>query len=779
MKKHLKKLVMYFVLAAMLLSTNTGISFYSVSATDENQITDEEDGYEAGIGFQTDNLTCRDGYSDKRETSDIKYKEWREEQKDPLQDEYNKRNIYYAGKAPEYNTKREIFVDNSEKTTRVCTGAVVQDVQMLQDGEYTISIKNLDVNKGWLSQEERQKELSKAFNMLYIATNIPVNENDDILVKASSVKVAGEEILKDTELPVKRNQTKGSYYQFMIADGAVDSIWDDDAPPYCSSEYQFDEGTTDLLVPEGKFDIDITFSITGVDWEKPSETAEPTKTPLNRVSDKPKVTLPPVKELKAPFDVYLNANVNEALTPSEGEGTRQNVYGSTIMAACFGSEEMKEKVLLAKDEKGKFVFDGSIQDYIIEDSASATITKTGTYTLSVTARGRIDNLVAQGAIWFSVLMDGNVSSTITDFTLIGKSISVQAGNYSETYPWTTEIIKDLAGVNRLTVCNQWDMGNDKEKTNTVTDTIEVLKGDKISFTFYVIGTGDAEPSESPEVTESAKPSESPEVTESTKPSESPQVTESTKPSESPEVMESAKPSESPQVTESAKPNESPEVTESAKPSDNPEVTESTKPSESPEVTESTKPSASPQVTESAKPGNLPTAVPSGNGKQQSNTGNNGKWDGGQDDETSVMYVTQKRDMSEEIGEEEQAEFYRSSNKKVATIKANGILVAKAAGKTTITIGLDDGTVLTYPIVVKIPKIVLSKTKIKLPKNSVSRALRVKKKLSTDKIKSYVVSKKKIVTISKRGAIKGLKRGNTTVTVVMKSGAKASCRVTVR
>ena len=388
-------------------------------------------------------------------------------------------------------------------------------------------------------------------------------------------------------------------------------------------------------------------------------------------------------------------------------------------------------MLLAKDEKGKFVFDGSIQDYIIEDSASATITKTGTYTLSVTARGRIDNLVAQGAIWFSVLMDGSVSSTITDFTLIGKSISVQEGNYSETYPWTTKIIKDSAGVNRLTVCNQWDMGNDKEKTNTVTDTIEVLKGDKISFTFYVIGTRDAEPSESPE------------------------------------VKESAKPSESPQVTESAKPNESPKVTES------------TQPSGSPEVTESTKPSASPQVTESAKPGNLPTAVPSGNGKQQSNTGNNGEWDGGQDDETSVMYVTQKRDMSEEIGEEEQAEFYRSSNKKVATINAKGILVAKAAGKTTITIRLDDGTVLTYPIVVKIPKIVLSKTKIKLPKNSVSRALRVKKKLSTDKIKSYVVSKKKIVTISKRGAIKGLKRGNTTVTVVMKSGAKASCRVTVR
>lgn len=559
---------------------------------------------------------------------------------------------------------------------------------MLEDGEYMISIKNLDVNKGWLSQEEKQKELSKAFNMLYIATNIPINEDDDILVKASSVKVAGEEILKDTELPVKRDQPKGSYYQFMIADGAVDSIWDDDAPPYCSSEYQFDEGTTDLLVPEGKFDIEITFSITGVDWEKPLETAEPIKTPVNRVSDEPKVTPPPVKDLKTPFDIYLNANVNEALTPSEGEGTRQNVYGSTIMAACFGSKEMKEKVLSAKDEKGRFVFDESSQDYIIEDSASATITKTGIYTLSVTARGCIDNLVAQGAIWFSVLMDGSVSSTITDFTLIGKSITVEAGKYSETFPLSAQLIKDSADVNRLTVCNSWELEDVKDKTNTVTDTIEIIKGDKISFTFYVIGTGDVETSES------AKPSESPEVTAS------------------------------------------------------------------------------------AKPGDLPKATPSGNGNQQSNTENNGEG-AEQDDEISVMYVTQKRDMSEELGEEEQAIFYRSSNKKVATINANGKLVAKAAGKTTVTIGLDDGTTLTYQIVVKIPKIVLCKTKIKLPRNSVSQALRVKKKLSTDKIKSYIVSKKKIVTISKSGAIKGLKRGTTTVTVVMNSGAKASCKVTVR
>ena len=791
MKKGFKKAMSIVLSAAMLVSLDSGMILSIANAVSSNarenkmvaSADDVKNGYRAWIAYQTSKYDCRSGYGGTiyEAEADAAYNAWARENGKEVTDDYNGCNLYLNGNVPNLNkrTKKLRHPENVE----VCTGASVVDAVMGQDGEYTVSISNLDLRKS--------VEVKNYFNELFVSTDIPIKKTDDpnqnVSVKATSVKIDGKEYADgNTILPVKGDVSSSmdNTYVFMFAngyapdDGTAGCKYQKADPVKLGEDGSECMAATDLEVPNTAFSIEITFSITGVDWEKPLETAEPTKTPVNRDTDEPKVTLPPVKDLKKPFDVYLNANVNEALTPSEGEGTRQNVYGSTIMAACFGSEEMKEKVLSAKDEKGRFVFDGS-KDYIIEDSASATITKTGTYTLSVTARGSIDNLVDQGAIWFSVLMDGSVSSTITDFTLIGKSITVEAGKYSETFPWSAQLIKDSAGVNRLTVCNKWESEDVKDKTNTVTDTIEIIKGDKISFTFYVIGTGDVESSGSPEVTESAKPSESPEVTESTKPSESPQVTESTKPSESPEVTESAKPSESPQVTESAKPNDSPEVTESAKPSDNPEVTESTKPSESPEVTESTKPSASPQVTESAKPGNLPTAVPSGNGKQQSNTGNNGEWDGGQDDETSVMYVTQKRDMSEEIGEKEQAEFYRSSNKKVATINANGILVAKAAGKTTITIGLDDGTVLTYPIVVKIPKIVLSKTKIKLPKNSVSRALRVKKKLSTDKIKSYVVSKKKIVKISKRGAIKGLKRGNTTVTVVMKSGAKASCRVTVR
>lgn len=755
MKKGFKKAMSFVLSAAMLVSLDSGMILSianAVSSNDrENKMVasadDVKNGYRAWIAYQTSKYDCRSGYGGTiyEAEADAAYNAWARENGKEVTDDYNGCNLYLNGNVPNLNkrTKKLRHPENVE----VCTGASVVDAVMGQDGEYTVSISNLDLRKS--------VEVKNYFNELFVSTDIPIKKTDDpnqnVSVKATSVKIDGKEYADgNTILPVKGDVSSSmdNTYVFMFAngyapdDGTAGCKYQKADPVKLGEDGSECMAATDLEVPNTAFSIEITFSITGVDWEKPLETAEPTKTPVNRDTDEPKVTLPPVKDLKKPFDVYLNANVNEALTPSEGEGTRQNVYGSTIMAACFGSEEMKEKVLSAKDEKGRFVFDGS-KDYIIEDSASATITKTGTYTLSVTARGSIDNLVDQGAIWFSVLMDGSVSSTITDFTLIGKSITVEAGKYSETFPWSAQLIKDSAGVNRLTVCNKWESEDVKDKTNTVTDTIEIIKGDKISFTFYVIGTGDVESSGSPEVTESAKPSESPEVTESTKPSESPQVTESTKPSESPEV------------------------------------TESTKPSESPEVTESTKPSASPQVTESAKPGNLPTAVPSGNGKQQSNTGNNGEWDGGQDDETSVMYVTQKRDMSEEIGEKEQAEFYRSSNKKVATINANGILVAKAAGKTTITIGLDDGTVLTYPIVVKIPKIVLSKTKIKLPKNSVSRALRVKKKLSTDKIKSYVVSKKKIVKISKRGAIKGLKRGNTTVTVVMKSGAKASCRVTVR
>lgn len=285
------------------------------------------------------------------------------------------------------------------------------------------------------------------------------------------------------------------------------------------------------------------------------------------------------------------------------------------------------------------------------------------------------------------------------------------------------------------------------------------------------------PDETPEATSDVKPSPTPKATSSVKPSQTPEVTAGVKPSQTPKATSSVKPAQTPEVTTSVKPSQTPEATASVKPSQMPEVTTSVTPEQTPEVKPSAEPSQEPQPTSNVQAGPSATiAAPSPT--QTPEAQEDADWDE-DDDEVSVMYVTQKRDMSEEIGDDDEAIFYKSSDTDVASINSSGMMTAKSAGKVTITIRLDGGLTLKYNILIKIPKVTLSKTKIKLQRKAVSKALRIKKKIATDKIKSYAVSKKGIVKISKKGAIKGLKKGTVVITVKMQSGAKATCKVTVR
>ena len=54
-----------------------------------------------------------------------------------------------------------------------------------------------------------------------------------------------------------------------------------------------------------------------------------------------------------------------------------------------------------------------------------------------------------------------------------------------------------------------------------------------------------------------------------------------------------------------------------------------------------------------------------------------------------------------------------------------------------------------------------------------------KVIKKDKVASYKVSNKKIISVNKKGKVKALKPGQATVTIKMKSGAKATFKVTVR
>ena len=118
--------------------------------------------------------------------------------------------------------------------------------------------------------------------------------------------------------------------------------------------------------------------------------------------------------------------------------------------------------------------------------------------------------------------------------------------------------------------------------------------------------------------------------------------------------------------------------------------------------------------------------------------------------------------------------FRSSNKKVATVSANGIVKAKKAGKVNITVQVGN-----YKQVVKIT---VKKPTMKLVKSS---AKLKKGKKVTIKVKAAPVSKvtfkssnKKVATVSSKGVVKAKKKGTATITVKC-NGITKKFKVTVK
>ena len=256
-------------------------------------------------------------------------------------------NIYKAGNGPSLYTKGDkkgTLDEASAEKSELVEGATVSDAVMSADGEYTVSIKDLDLGK--------DKEGN--FYMLDIATNIVKDDvNSAVKAKASSIKVNGKEIATNVDLPAKGDLKKGAYYKFMIANGYAPE--DKTSPDPLYQAIKDNAPNTELAAPTGKFDIEVTFKIEGVDWTYvPSA---PTATPVP--TQAPQVTAPPEVPLSTSFDMVLSANVVEALTPSAGPDIRQDPTDAkkAIQSAVFGSEAMKTKVTAAKSADGKALFD--------------------------------------------------------------------------------------------------------------------------------------------------------------------------------------------------------------------------------------------------------------------------------------------------------------------------------------------------------------------------------------------------------------------------------------
>lgn len=123
--------------------------------------------------------------------------------------------------------------------------------------------------------------------------------------------------------------------------------------------------------------------------------------------------------------------------------------------------------------------------------------------------------------------------------------------------------------------------------------------------------------------------------------------------------------------------------------------------------------------------------------------------------------------------------WSSSDKKVATVNSKGKVTAKKAGKATITAKTSNGKKATCKVTVKNATVKLVKTSGTV---KVGQSLQIKIKSTfpkDDKVKSYKSSNKKVATVDKNGKVTGKKKGTAKITVTMKSGAKATFKVTVK
>lgn len=125
--------------------------------------------------------------------------------------------------------------------------------------------------------------------------------------------------------------------------------------------------------------------------------------------------------------------------------------------------------------------------------------------------------------------------------------------------------------------------------------------------------------------------------------------------------------------------------------------------------------------------------------------------------------------------------WTTSDKKVATVDQKGNVVAKAAGKATVTVTAVSGKKASCVITVcPVPsKVKLNKKAVTLKKGktyTLKASLTPKNAKTTYKWSS---SNKKIATVDKNGKVKAVKKGKATVTVKTANGKKATCKITVK
>ena len=128
--------------------------------------------------------------------------------------------------------------------------------------------------------------------------------------------------------------------------------------------------------------------------------------------------------------------------------------------------------------------------------------------------------------------------------------------------------------------------------------------------------------------------------------------------------------------------------------------------------------------------------------------------------TSVTLYTKGKKIIQLSADTESVVKYTSDNKKVAVVDENGRVTAKKAGTALITASAD-GYQSTCRIVVKKPTFKVAKKMIKVKKGKKARII-VKVRPSTKVV--FASANKKIAAVTKKGMLKGMKKGQTKIKV---------------
>lgn len=123
---------------------------------------------------------------------------------------------------------------------------------------------------------------------------------------------------------------------------------------------------------------------------------------------------------------------------------------------------------------------------------------------------------------------------------------------------------------------------------------------------------------------------------------------------------------------------------------------------------------------------------------------------------------------------------KSSNTAVAKVDNNGTITGVKKGTAVITATTKSGKTITAKVSVITPAVKLNASNLPLQLKKSTTALKVKSKLATDSIVQWKSTNPKVAAVDKKtGKITAKKKGTTYVSVTMKSGAVAKCKISVQ